>query len=251
MILLIDNYDSFVYNLARYFAELGCETVVVRNDAISAGEIRGLHPQAIVLSPGPGTPRESGICLDVVRLLGPEIPILGVCLGHQAIAHALGGTVSRAAEPMHGRTSLVTHDESPLFRDLPNPLTATRYHSLIVDEESLPPELMVTARSADGVVMGLQHRQWPTVGVQFHPESVLTRGGHTLLGNFLSLAGISWQQALSDEFRPAPPEDDFYGQAVLRDHPYPQGRVAETAMRTSISTQSVGNAPNLDETNVG
>lgn len=221
MILLIDNYDSFVHNLARYLAELGCETDVVRNDAIDVETIRELQPQAIVLSPGPCTPRESGVCPEVVRELGHRLPILGVCLGHQAIAFALGADIARAPEPMHGRTSIMTHDGRSLFEGLPNPLTAMRYHSLIVDEGSLPAELTITARSDDGLIMAIQHRDWPLVGVQFHPESVLTQGGHLLLSNFLRLAGISGHSPPSHEFQLPSPEDDFYSREILRDHPYP------------------------------
>ncbi len=191
MILLIDNYDSFVFNLARYFRELGHEVSVVRNDRVTVTEVAAMRPAAIVLSPGPCTPNESGICVDVVRQLGPSIPLLGVCLGHQTIAAALGGEVVRAAEPIHGRTSLVEHDARRLFNDLPNPLTATRYHSLIVSEDTLPACLRPTARTRDGVLMAFEHADWPTFGVQFHPESVLTTGGHRLLQNFLDLAGIS------------------------------------------------------------
>ncbi len=228
MILLIDNYDSFVHNLARYLAELGCETDVVRNDAIDVETIRERQPQAIVLSPGPCTPRESGICPAVVRELGHQIPILGVCLGHQAIASALGADIVRAPEPMHGRTSIMTHDGRSLFEGLPSPLTAMRYHSLRVDEGSLPAELSVTARSDDGVIMAIQHRDWPLVGVQFHPESVLTQGGHRLLGNFLRLAGISGRITPSDEFQVPSPGDDFYSREILRDHPYPDGHQGGT-----------------------
>jgi anthranilate synthase/aminodeoxychorismate synthase-like glutamine amidotransferase len=191
MILLIDNYDSFVFNLARYFRELGHEVSVVRNDRIGIADVVAMGPAAIVLSPGPCTPTESGICLDVVRQLGSSIPLLGVCLGHQAIAAALGGEVVRAAEPVHGRTSQVQHDEQRLFAGLPNPLTATRYHSLIVPEDTLPACLRPTARTRDGVLMAFEHTDWPTFGVQFHPESVLTTGGHRLLQNFLELAGIA------------------------------------------------------------
>lgn len=190
MILLIDNYDSFVYNLARYLAELGCEARVVRNDALTVSDVRALRPQAIVLSPGPCTPNEAGVCLDLIRSLTAEVPILGVCLGHQAIAAAMGGRVVRAREPVHGRTSLIRHDAGGLFGGLPNPLRATRYHSLIVEEESLPPELNITARTDDGVIMSLEHRSRAVFGVQFHPESVLTQSGHVLLSNFLELAGI-------------------------------------------------------------
>ena len=190
MILLIDNYDSFVFNLARYFRELGCEVSVARNDHLTVEEVAAMRPAAIVLSPGPCTPNEAGISLEVVRQLGPTIPLLGVCLGHQTIAAALGGEVVRAAEPIHGRTSLVQHDEQRLFAGLPNPLTATRYHSLIVPEPTLPACLRPTGRTLDGVLMAFEHVEWPTFGVQFHPESVLTSGGHRLLHNFLELAGL-------------------------------------------------------------
>jgi anthranilate synthase/aminodeoxychorismate synthase-like glutamine amidotransferase len=190
VILLIDNYDSFVYNLARYLTELGCETLVVRNDAVSVAEVRSLRPQAIVVSPGPCTPNEAGVSQSVIRSLGSAVPMLGVCLGHQAMAAALGGRVIRAREPVHGRTSLIRHDARGLFAGLPDPLRATRYHSLIVDEASLPPELLITARTDDGVPMALAHRTWPLYGVQFHPESVLTQSGHRLLCNFLAAAGI-------------------------------------------------------------
>ena len=157
-------------------------------------------PQAIVLSPGPCTPRESGVCIDVVQQLGAHFPLLGVCLGHQAIADALGGQVIRADAPMHGRTSEILHDGHGLFEGLPSPLTAMRYHSLIIEETSLPAELIVTARTDDGLIMAMQHPNWPVWGVQFHPESVLTQGGHRLLSNFLSMAGIECRPPLTDEF---------------------------------------------------
>lgn len=207
-ILLIDNYDSFVYNLARYLAELGQATRVVRNDAASVAEIERLRPAAIVLSPGPCTPQEAGICLELVRALGARIPMLGVCLGHQAIAAALGGRVVRAAEPVHGRTSLVRHTGNRLFADLPDPLRVTRYHSLIVDEASLPGELTITSRTQDGVPMALEHAAWPVFGVQFHPEAVLTERGHRLLNNFLALAGLHGQAEPAGDLVPASGEDD-------------------------------------------
>ena len=197
MILLIDNYDSFVYNLARYFRELGCTVEVARNDYLTVSEVERLRPEAIVLSPGPCTPREAGISLEIVRELGPRIPILGVCLGHQTIAEALGGEVVRASEPVHGRTSAVVHNGRRMFTALPNPLTATRYHSLIVPEATLPSCLRATARTPDGVLMAIEHLDWATFGLQFHPESVLTTGGHTLLDNFLHMAGLR-SQALWD-----------------------------------------------------
>ena len=191
MILLIDNYDSFVHNLARYFARLGQETRVVRNDAIDVREIRRLKPQAIVISPGPCTPQQAGCSIDVVRQLSGETPILGVCLGHQAIGAAFGGEVVRAPQPMHGRASVVVHAGNGLFAGLPGRLRVGRYHSLIVAEEGLPAELAVTARTEDGVPMALAHRQHPTFGVQFHPESILTDHGYELLANFLRLAGAA------------------------------------------------------------
>lgn len=190
MILLIDNYDSFVHNLARYFTELCCEAHVVRNDSISVREIRTLAPRAIVISPGPCTPEQAGVSCEIVRQMGPTVPMLGVCLGHQAIAAALGGRIIRAREPVHGRTAMIKHDGTKLFAGLPNPLRATRYHSLIVDEATLPKELIVTARTLDGVPMAMQHSVWPMYGVQFHPESVLTQQGRSLLANFLGLAGV-------------------------------------------------------------
>ena len=194
MILLIDNYDSFVYNLARYLAELGCETRVVRNDAVTVAEVVNLAPQAIVISPGPCTPHEAGVSMELIRELGARVPILGVCLGHQALAAALGGRIVRAPEPVHGRTSLVHHDGTRLFAGLPNPLRATRYHSRLIEDSTLPTELRVVARTADGLPMALEHATWPAFGVQFHPESVLTESGHQLLANFLAAARISTKQ---------------------------------------------------------
>lgn len=190
MILLIDNYDSFVHNLARYFRRLGTETRVVRNDAIDVTTIRGLSPQAIVLSPGPCTPAEAGCSLNVVREFGGEVPLLGVCLGHQAIGAALGGKIVRAKQPMHGRTSSIQHDGTGLFENLPSPLIVGRYHSLVIDSQSLPDEFQVSATTKDGTIMAVAHKNQPTFGVQFHPESILTEGGYQLLANFLRLAGI-------------------------------------------------------------
>jgi anthranilate synthase/aminodeoxychorismate synthase-like glutamine amidotransferase len=188
MLLVIDNYDSFVFNLARYLVELGCETQVVRNDAIGVDDVRELKPQAIVLSPGPGTPTDAGV--ELVRELAGEIPMLGICLGHQAIAAAFGADIVRATEPVHGRTSDVHHDGTGLFAGLADPLTATRYHSLIVERTTLPHELQVTAHTDDGLVMAFIHRTLPIYGVQFHPESVLTRSGPSLLANFVRLCGL-------------------------------------------------------------
>ena len=190
MILLIDNFDSFVHNLARYLQRLGQETFVVRNDAIDVAAIRRLAPRAIVLSPGPCTPHEAGCSLEVARKLHAEIPILGVCLGHQTIAAALGARIDRAPQPMHGRTSMIEHEQTGLFAEVPSPMTVCRYHSLIVQRASLPEELRITATAANGVVMAMQHSAYPVVGVQFHPEAVLTEHGYQLLANFLSLAGI-------------------------------------------------------------
>ena len=190
MILLIDNYDSFVFNLARYFERLGHRAEVVRNTAIDADGVLALGPDALVLSPGPCSPREAGCSLDLVRRCAGRLPILGVCLGHQAIAEALGGRVVRAREPVHGRTSTVRHDGRGVFDGLPNPIVGCRYHSLVVEEASLPPCLEVSARTEDGTVMGLRHRQFPVVGLQFHPESVLTDLGYPVLAGFLRVAGL-------------------------------------------------------------
>ncbi len=191
MLLLIDNYDSFVYNLARYLVELGCETHVVRNDAVDVAAVRDISPSAVVISPGPCTPNEAGVSIDLIRELSNSIPMLGVCLGHQAIAAALGGEVVRAREAVHGRTSLIEHSGKDLFVGIPSPLRVMRYHSLVVDETTLPPELVVTARTEDGVPMAMRHLSRPLFGVQFHPESVLTQHGRPLLANFLRLAGLT------------------------------------------------------------
>jgi anthranilate synthase/aminodeoxychorismate synthase-like glutamine amidotransferase len=184
-ILLIDNYDSFVYNLARYVSELGWRREVVRNDAITLDEIEALAPSHIIISPGPCTPDEAGISNQVIQYFGTTIPTLGVCLGHQCIGQVYGGQVVRAKRPIHGKTSLIEHDGQGIFNDLPSPLRATRYHSLIVSEEGLPEALIVSARCPQGEIMGLRHHQYPVVGVQFHPEAVLTEGGYKLLQNFL------------------------------------------------------------------
>jgi anthranilate synthase/aminodeoxychorismate synthase-like glutamine amidotransferase len=190
VILLIDNYDSFVHNLARYLQRLGQETRVVRNDVLDVSQIKVSAPAAIVLSPGPCTPEVAGTSLEVVREFWREIPILGVCLGHQTIAAALGATIVRAREPMHGRTSPITHDERGVFSGLPNPLTVCRYHSLIVEESSLPEVFEVSARLADETIMAIRHRHRPVIGLQFHPESILTDGGYSILANFLGAAGL-------------------------------------------------------------
>ena len=186
MVLLLDNYDSFTYNLAQYLGELGCALEVHRNDKITIGEIARKKPEAIVISPGPCTPREAGISVELVRELAGKIPILGVCLGHQAIGEAFGGNVIRAKEIFHGKTSEIFHDGATIFRKLPKPFTATRYHSLIVEKKSLPRELEISAETSDGTIMGLRARKLRVEGVQFHPESVLTGVGINLLKNFLS-----------------------------------------------------------------
>ena len=188
MILLIDNYDSFVYNLGRYIGRLGRERMVVRNDAVTLDEIRTLSPAAIILSPGPCGPDDAGICNDVLRAFAPSIPILGVCLGHQCIGAVYGGAVMRAPQPVHGKAASVRHDGTGLFTGLPDPLAAARYHSLIVDIPDDHPALRVTAKTEDGIIMGLQHRTYPVYGVQFHPESILTEGGMDIMGNFIALA---------------------------------------------------------------
>jgi anthranilate synthase/aminodeoxychorismate synthase-like glutamine amidotransferase len=185
MILLIDNYDSFVYNLARYVRELGATPVVRRHDAITLDEIEALAPSHIVISPGPCSPKEAGVSTDVVRHFGPRVPILGVCLGHQCIGAAYGGEIVRAARPMHGKTSQIHHEATGIFAGLPNPFLATRYHSLVIAPGSLPPELRVTATSEDGAIMAVEHREHPVIGVQFHPESVLTEHGYRMLARFL------------------------------------------------------------------
>ena len=187
MILLLDNYDSFTYNLAQYLGELGCQVEVHRNDRISVEQIAQRKPERIVISPGPCTPQEAGISVELIQKLGGKIPILGVCLGHQAIGAAYGGRVIRAPKLFHGKTSEIQHDGKGIFHKLPNPFTATRYHSLIVERRSLPRELRVTAETSDGIIMGLSHRRYKVVGVQFHPESVLTQAGKQLLRNFLAL----------------------------------------------------------------
>lgn len=207
VILLIDNYDSLVFNLARYLRELGLETRVVRNDEVSVDEVADLKPQAIVLSPGPCTPNETGICMPLVQKLIGEIPIFGVCLGHQALAQALGADVVRAPEPVHGRTSMITHEGSPLFAGIPTPFRATRYHSLIVDPATVPSSLQITARSPDGLVMAIEHDSGMLASVQFHPESILTMFGHRLLANFLSSVGISTTDFGSIECSETPPID--------------------------------------------
>ena len=186
MILVIDNYDSFTYNVVQELGELGADLTVYRNDKITVDEIRRLAPERIVISPGPGFPIDAGLSLDVIRQLGAQIPLLGICLGHQAIGEAYGGVVVHAPELMHGKTSMIYHDGDTIMSDIPNPFEATRYHSLIVEEETLPDCLMVTARTATGEIMGIRHKEHPVIGVQFHPESILTYHGMQMLGNFLS-----------------------------------------------------------------
>ena len=191
MILVIDNYDSFVHNLARYFRQLGLKTQVVRNDKISVAQIRELNPAAIVISPGPCTPDEAGCSLEVVKELGSQFPILGVCLGHQAIIQSFGGEIVRAPTPIHGRSTLISHHKAGVFCDLPTPFTVGRYHSLIASRDSLPDCLNITAETTDGIIMAVEHCEYPIVGLQFHPESILTEHGHQLLRNFAQLSGMS------------------------------------------------------------
>lgn len=190
MILVIDNYDSFTYNLVQQFGELGAEIEVVRNDQLTLEDIRRLNPSHIVISPGPGTPDDGGVSLDVIREFGPTTPVLGVCLGHQCIGQAFGGVVDRAPKLMHGKTSQIHHTDDPLFTGMSNPFTATRYHSLVVEQPTLPDSLEVIARSEDGQIMGVRHKQYPVVGVQFHPESILTVEGPKLLQNFLQMTSV-------------------------------------------------------------
>ena len=184
-VLVVDNYDSFVYNLVQYLGELGAEPLVYRNDAIDVEEARALRPAAVVVSPGPGRPEDAGISNDVIERMGEEVPVLGVCLGHQCIGQVFGGRVVRAPVVMHGKTSLVRHGGQGALDGLPDPFEATRYHSLVVQRESLPSALEVTAEADDGTIMGIRHRSLPVEGVQFHPESILTRDGKTILANFL------------------------------------------------------------------
>ncbi len=190
MILVVDNYDSFTWNLVHYLAELGAETRVVRNDDLTAAEAWALKPEAVLLSPGPCTPNEAGICLAILETAPLDMPIFGVCLGHQAMGQSFGGEVIRAKALMHGKTSPIEHEGQSVFAGLPSPVTATRYHSLAVKRETLPDDLEVTAWTADGEIMGLAHRSRPIHGVQFHPESIATEHGHDLLANFLDLANI-------------------------------------------------------------
>lgn len=214
MILTIDNYDSFVHNLARHLQRLGHATRVIRNDAIDACGVRSLRPAAVVLSPGPCTPREAGCSLQLVRELWQEVPLLGVCLGHQTIAAAFGGRIVRATHPMHGRTSLVYHNEEGLFEGIPNPVTVCRYHSLAVEPRSLPPALEVTAWTRDGTIMALRHREARVVGVQFHPEAILTQYGYPMLANFLRMAGLPVPASL-------PSHDEERSEPALRETPMP------------------------------
>ena len=187
MLLLIDNYDSFTYNLYQYLSELGAAIQVRRNDQVTLDEIEALEPDHIVVSPGPCTPNEAGVSCKVIETFGPRIPMLGVCLGHQAIGQVYGGQVIRAPRPMHGKTSLMHHQGQGVFRNLPAPFEANRYHSLIVERQSLPTGLEITAETADGLIMGLRHRTYPVEGVQFHPESIMTPVGKDLLRNFLAM----------------------------------------------------------------
>ena len=188
MLLIIDNYDSFTYNLVQYFGELGAEPVVKRNDEITVAEIEALQPEAVVISPGPCTPKEAGISNDVIAQIGPKLPVLGVCLGHQCIGHVYGGAVVRAGRLMHGKTSPILHDGTGVFAKLPSPFEATRYHSLIIDPPTMPDVLVVNAHTEEGEIMGVRHKEYPIHGVQFHPESILTRHGKELLKNFLDIS---------------------------------------------------------------
>lgn len=188
-IVVIDSYDSFVYNIVQYLGELGADPVVVRNNQVTVDEVRAMAPAGILLSPGPGRPEDAGIICQAITLFAGEVPVFGVCLGHQAIGHVFGGSVIRATELMHGKTSMIHHHNLGVFEGLPTPLEATRYHSLVVDRTGLPETLEITAETSDGMIMGLRHREFDVEGVQFHPESVLTSAGHRLLGNFLARCG--------------------------------------------------------------
>ncbi len=191
MLVLIDNYDSFTYNLVHFLGELGTTSEVIRNDKVTADEVIKMKPKAIVLSPGPCTPNEAGVCLELIEKAGSKIPLLGVCLGHQAIGQAYGGKVIRAPEPMHGKLSTITHTDKGVFKGLPPRVEVTRYHSLIVERKRLPDCLEVNAETSDGIIMGLMHKTHPVHGVQFHPESIASEQGHALLANFLEIAGLS------------------------------------------------------------
>lgn len=192
MVIVIDNYDSFVYNLAQYLGELGWEPLVYRNDRVTLGEIESLRPSHIVISPGPGTPLDAGISNDVIRHFGGIVPILGVCLGHQCIGHVYGGHFARAPLPTHGKSSLVYHDGKTVYQGLPRPLEAGRYHSLVIAENTIPEVLELSSMTGDGIVMGLRHREYTVEGVQFHPESIMTGTGHRILKNFLGFTKPRW-----------------------------------------------------------
>ena len=196
-VLVIDNYDSFVYNLVQYLGELGAEPIVHRSDAMDLAGLRAESPDAVLISPGPGTPAEAGLSNEVIRSFAGEVPVLGVCLGHQCIGEVFGATVVRAPEVMHGKTSAVSHSEDSVLVGLPSPFTATRYHSLAVEPPTVPEELVVTCSTANGIIMGLRHKTLPLHGVQFHPESVLTQGGHRLLANWLEVCGMPDAEARS------------------------------------------------------
>lgn len=196
MLLIVDNYDSFVHNLARYFQQLGQETLVMRNDAVSVEQVKRLRPTAVVFSPGPGAPAEAGQSLAIVKSLHARVPMLGVCLGHQTLAEAFGGRIVRGNDPVHGRSSLVTHDGSGLFLGLPSPLRVGRYHSLVIDPQCVPAEFLVNARTDDGTIMAIEHRELPLYGVQFHPESILTEHGYAMLAGFLRQAGLATPPAI-------------------------------------------------------
>jgi anthranilate synthase component II len=190
MLTVIDNYDSFTYNLVQFLGDLGHDCRVIRNDDMSAKEVLALNSKAIILSPGPCTPNEAGICLELVEMASHDLPILGVCLGHQTIGQAFGGHIIRAPEIMHGKVASIDHDKTNLFQNIPSPVRVTRYHSLIVEKSTLPDHLHITAQTQDGIIMGLSHRQRPVHGVQFHPESIATEEGHRILANFLHLADL-------------------------------------------------------------
>ena len=199
MLLLLDNYDSFTYNLYQYLAELGADVTVIRNDKITISEIEQMAPSGIVISPGPCTPSEAGISNEVIQHFGPKLPVLGVCLGHQCIGEAFGATVDRAGEIRHGKTSMIHHDGQGVFAGLPDPFEAIRYHSLVIYPETLPDCLEITARTDNGLIMGVRHKEYPVEGVQFHPESIMTAVGHDLLRNYLQRVDAYWTQAGSSE----------------------------------------------------